>query len=397
MWHPLCCGEPVKPSIPAASGADDPWGLARTEETPPRPVGVRAAPVVAPAVEPAVAPVVAPPFAPAVALAVIRTPAAAAAQRTWWVAVATALVMVSLAAFAVGRESWRADTLGDAAFGMLVLSSHPSGAHVAVDGRPEGVTPLALRVATGAHAVVITHAAGASEQFTADVTAGGSASRHVAFASATPVATSGALAVDARGAGGDVWIDGVRAGTAPLTVPNLSPGPHVVQLRRALGTVERRSAVVAGAVTSLVFEAPPAASVTGWIAVSLPFDVDVYEGATYVGSSRGERILVDAGRHTFDLVNEALLFRSQQTISVRPGQTAQLAVEVPGGALSVNAQPWANVTVDGRDLGETPLANISLPIGTHEVTLRHPTLGERREVATIRLGTPNRMSVDLRK
>jgi serine/threonine-protein kinase len=280
---------------------------------------------------------------------------------------------------------------------MLVLSSHPSGAHVTVDGHPEGVTPLALRVATGAHAVVITSAAGGSEQFTADVAAGVSASRHVAFASSTPAATSGALAVDAGGSGGDVWIDGVKAGTAPLTVPNLSPGAHVVQLRRASGTVERRSTVVAGAVTSLVFEAPPVASVTGWIAVSLPFDVEVYEGAAYVGSNRGDRILVGAGRHTFDLVNEALLFRSQQTVSVRPGQTAQLAVEVPGGALSVNAQPWANVTVDGRDLGETPLANISLPIGTHEVMLRHPTLGERREVATVRLGAPSRVSVDLRK
>lgn len=52
--------------------------------------------------------------------------------------------------------------------------------------------------------------------------------------------------------------------------------------------------------------------------------------------------------------------------------------------------------IGGRNYGETPLANISLPLGAHEVTLRHPTLGERRETVTIRQGAPGRVSVDMR-
>jgi len=127
-------------------------------------------------------------------------------------------------------------------------------------------------------------------------------------------------------------------------VSSLAPGEHVVQLRRAAGTT-----------------------------VSLPFDVQVYEGTAFVGSNRGDRILVGAGRHTFDLVNESLRFRSQHTVVVGPGRTAALAVEVPRGALSVNAPPWAEVVIGGR------------------------SYGERHDVATIRLGAPNRVSVDLRK
>ncbi len=323
-------------------------------------------------------------------------PPKAPRRRTAWIAVAAvAIVGVGGATYAVARQ-WRG-AQAEVALGMLVLSSHPSDAQVTVDGQSAGTTPVALRLTAGPHAVVVRGAAGVFEQFSADVTAGASATRHVALVTPAPVATTGALAIDAAPAGGEVLVDGVRAGSAPLTVSSLAPGEHVVQLRRATGTIERRIAVVAGTVTSLVFEAPPAAGVTGWITVSLPFDVQVYEGPAFVGSNRGDRILVGAGRHTFDLVNESLRFRSQHTVVVGPGRTAALAVEVPRGALSVNAQPWAEVVIGGRSYGETPLANIALPIGTHEVTLRHPTLGERRDVAIIRLGVPNRVSVDLRK
>jgi hypothetical protein len=43
----------------------------------------------------------------------------------------------------------------------------------------------------------------------------------------------------------------------------------------------------------------------------------------------------------------------------------------------VNATPWADVLIDGRPAGQTPLGNIELPIGPHEITFRHPELGER--------------------
>jgi len=297
----------------------------------------------------------------------------------------------------VGRQSWRGAAATEAALGTLVLSSHPSGAQVMVDSQSAGATPLALRLTAGPHAVVITDATGLAEQFSADVTAGADAARHVTLGASPPVTTTGALAVDAAPAGGEVFVDGARAGIAPLTVPGLAAGEHQVQVRRPSGTVERRITVVAGVVTALVFEAPPAAAATGWITFTLPFDVQVFEGDAYVGSNRGNRILVSAGRHTFDLVNERLLFRSQHTVVVAAGQTARLALEAPSGVLSVNAQPWAEVVIAGRSYGETPLANISLPLGPHEVTLRHPTLGERHESVTIRLGAPNRVSIDLRK
>jgi hypothetical protein len=33
--------------------------------------------------------------------------------------------------------------------------------------------------------------------------------------------------------------------------------------------------------------------------------------------------------------------------------------------VNVNAIPWARIAVDGRTAGETPLGNVSLPLGRH--------------------------------
>jgi len=59
--------------------------------------------------------------------------------------------------------------------------------------------------------------------------------------------------------------------------------------------------------------------------------------------------------------------------------------------------PWADVWIDGERVGETPIGNLSLPIGPHEIVFRHPDLGEQKYAATVSLKGPVRVSVDLRK
>jgi serine/threonine-protein kinase len=84
-------------------------------------------------------------------------------------------------------------------------------------------------------------------------------------------------------------------------------------------------------------------------------------------------------------------------VQVAAGQTTSITLDVPTGTLHINALPWAQVAVDGRAIGETPIANLSLPIGSHEVVFRHPELGERRQVVLVKPGPPVRLGVDLRK
>jgi hypothetical protein len=74
-----------------------------------------------------------------------------------------------------------------------------------------------------------------------------------------------------------------------------------------------------------------------------------------------------------------------------------MAVAVPNGMLSVNAVPWAEVVLDGRVIGETPIANMSVPLGPHEILLRNPKFPERRQSIVVSLSAPTRVGVDLRQ
>ena len=60
-------------------------------------------------------------------------------------------------------------------------------------------------------------------------------------------------------------------------------------------------------------------------------------------------------------------------------------------------QPWADVWIDGEKVGETPIGNLPMAIGTHEVIFRNPDFGEQRQLVTVTLTAPARVTVDLRK
>jgi serine/threonine-protein kinase len=83
-------------------------------------------------------------------------------------------------------------------------------------------------------------------------------------------------------------------------------------------------------------------------------------------------------------------------VTVQAGRTSTIRLEAPSGTMNVNAVPWAEVWVAGKRLGETPLGNLQMPIGSHEVVFRHPQLGERRTTVLVTLKGPARVSMDLR-
>jgi hypothetical protein len=75
---------------------------------------------------------------------------------------------------------------------------------------------------------------------------------------------------------------------------------------------------------------------------------------------------------------------------------ASLSVDLPKGVVHLNANPWAEVWVDGQRVGETPIGNLSMPIGPHEVIFRHPQFGEKRHAISVTVGAPTRVSIDMK-
>jgi hypothetical protein len=107
--------------------------------------------------------------------------------------------------------------------------------------------------------------------------------------------------------------------------------------------------------------------------------------------------MMPPGLHTLRLLNGALGYRGTQQIRVAPGKVARVSITLPESAIHLNAQPWAEVWIDGKSFGETPIGNLPLRIGTHVIVFRHPELGEKTVSTVVKAGAPTRVTVDLRK
>jgi hypothetical protein len=134
----------------------------------------------------------------------------------------------------------------------------------------------------------------------------------------------------------------------------------------------------------------------GGVTLTAPVELQVFEGGKAVGSTVGP-IAVAEGTHTFDLVNDSLGYRSRQAVTVKPGQMISMSIAMPNGHVSINAQPWADVIIDGTAAGQTPLANVSLPIGPHEIIFRHPQFPEQRQTTVVRADGVTRVSVNMQR
>ena len=213
------------------------------------------------------------------------------------------------------------------------------------------------------------------------------------------------VTIDSPSAGDSVIVDGRQAGVTPLQL-NIGPAVHSIRV------IGRESTPPPLAESAPV--APPAANdprtasaralalaaqrqLSGGLRLSSPIELQVLEGERVLGSSADGPIVASAGTHQLDFINTEFGYRSRQTVDIKAGQILPLKVQPPDGRVSINAQPWAQVWIDGNLVGETPLANLSVPVGEHEITFRHPQLGERKETTIVKSGTQTRISASLTK
>jgi serine/threonine-protein kinase len=69
------------------------------------------------------------------------------------------------------------------------------------------------------------------------------------------------------------------------------------------------------------------------------------------------------------------------------------AGEPEAGILALNAHPWAEVFVDGRAVGRTPILSYKAAAGSHRIEFRHPSLGMRVVTRSLAAGTKEVVSV----
>jgi hypothetical protein len=315
--------------------------------------------------------------------------------------VTAALVAVSACSSKPSPSAGGAGTAAAPEMGTLALESKPQ-ARVYIDDAPRGMTPLRLDLPAGPHRVRL-EANSKARTLTVGVVAGAEVTQSVDLDRAVQ---TGSLFVRSDPAGAKVHVDNKPAGVTPITVLDLAPGTHTVAVMAPDGSSAKQSVnVEAGATATLrlsldrpqVAQATTAAAAepsNGWVLVDAPIEMQVLQGGRQIGLS-GRRLPLAPG--SYDLQLRAADYSTAKRVDVSAGRVARVEVNVPDGTVNLNAAPWAEVYLDGRSLGETPIANASVSAGTHEVIFRNPQFVELRQMVTVASGKATRLAVTLTK
>src|SRR5262245_16632272 len=281
--------------------------------------------------------------------------------------------------------------------GNLTINTRPIDAEVLIDGARRGTTPLTLSLTPGTHTITV-RSAGDERVVPLTIASGAEVSHYFEMKPAEPAVVVGRVSVVTDPPGARVSVDGKARGISPITVTDLTPADHKVTVTSDTGSAERTITVTAGGTASVMFSLPKVSGpVGGWLAIAAPFDVEVLERDDVIGSGGTSKIMLAAGRHDITLVNAIIGYQEARKIDVTAGKTMSIKVEPPKVNVSVNARPWADVSLDGASLGQTPISNLLVAVGVHEMVFRHPQLGERRQSVTVTVKGPNRIAADLAK
>ena len=149
---------------------------------------------------------------------------------------------------------WTRDTgTPRAGEGELVVQSRPIGARVTVDGSERGVTPLTVRLPSGAHVLEVQIGKAEPRVIPLTIQANVQTAQYVELQGQT---VTGALAIRSEPSGARVTIDGQPRGTTPATIRDLAAGDHVVVLEVGSRKVTQTVKIEAGSTAQLVVPIP---------------------------------------------------------------------------------------------------------------------------------------------
>ena len=125
--------------------------------------------------------------------------------------------------------------------------------------------------------------------------------------------------------------------------------------------------------------------------------LELYVQGKRIGSTEDGQIILPPAVYRVELVSARLNYRGTVTLNIRPAGVTSHTVTLPNGRLQVNTEPGAQVSIEGQRAGTAPLGPMPVQIGTREVVVTHPDLGERREFVEIRFGVVTNVTIARRE
>src|SRR5690606_2925996 len=129
---------------------------------------------------------------------------------------------------------------------------------------------------------------------------------------------TGRLQVTSEPAGAQVTVDGEPHGVTPLVLEDVEPGEHRVTVSSGGTVVNRTVQVAAGGTATVLASVAPTGAAGGWVTVQAPFEVQIFEGGALLGTSRLDRLMLPAGKHSLELVSAPFEFQTVLDVQVTP-------------------------------------------------------------------------------
>lgn len=115
-----------------------------------------------------------------------------------------------------------------------------------------------------------------------------------------------------------------------------------------------------------------------------------------VGETPLGRLELSAGTHRVTLSNDHVVGVIRDEVVIVPGESLTKRYSFDDtGYLSVVVSPWADVSVDGRLVGQTPLRRLAVPAGLHTLRFVHPELGETERTVSVTSSQTTLVKVEL--
>jgi hypothetical protein len=267
-------------------------------------------------------------------------------------------------------------------YGSITVTSDPAGAAISLNGNYRGTTPLTIpNVPPGTYTIRAELPGYEPQSVVNSVIAGQETVQRFTL---QKIVQPGSVTVLSTPSGSSIYLDGEYEGRTPVTLSDIQPGTHTIELDAA-GYYDWKTVVSVTGGSSQVVTAtlsPIPVATTGWIDVSSkPPGATIYLDGVAKGltPAQGSKTLegVKPGDHTVKLQLSGYQDYTT-TVSVRADTTSSVtasltAVSVATGTLSVATSPsGANVFVDNVFQGISPVTLTGIPAGVRTVKIQLP-------------------------
>ncbi|MES1172564.1 MAG: PEGA domain-containing protein [Bacteroidota bacterium] len=276
-----------------------------------------------------------------------------------------------------------------------------TGGDVAIDGVARGTLPNAFEVAAGRHNIEVKKVGWKPQ--TRWVEVGEDEKRTIEILLERAEAPTGTLLVTAD-APGDVYVDGVRRDMAPAVIAGLSPGEHLIEVRRDGAPPWRQSVtVVSGQQAKVNANVGGGSAGAGLRIFSSEPNVEVFVDGEAKGKAPVTVADIKLGQHLIE-GRKSNFKPFEQTVEIVPGKQTLVQLKMEPGSddrgksiLKVQSTiPDAEVFLDGSTLGKAPIDRHDLQAGKHYVIIRKEGYEEFKREVYLFEGQPVSLVADLR-